>query len=96
MHRAAPDVGNKSLSYERALLEPVATTAKAKKADPSLMECILAAHTIIRDTEDIAGTVIESDSNSTQNKPGPRLNSVVKPSSDMRSEIEAYCLISVW
>lgn len=85
MHRATPDVGKKSLSYETALVEPAAMTAK--DAALSFMERVLAVNTGTRVTKDVADTVVDGDSEATEHKPQPS-RSVAKPSSDTRSEIK--------
>lgn len=86
MQRATPDVGVNSLSYETELLEPAAMAAN----EPALSfnERILAVQTVIRATEDMASTVVESDSDDTKHRPQQPSTSFTKQLSDTRSEME--------
>lgn len=85
MHWDTTDAGSKSLSYETVLLEPAAKTVK--EVDPSFMKRMLATSTINRATEDMTGTVIDSDSDTFEYKQLQLPKSFVKPLSDTRSDI---------
>lgn len=62
MHRATPDGGAMSLSYDTVLLE--SDVMIDEEADPLFLERELNVHTATRATEDMAGTLVESDSDS--------------------------------
>lgn len=73
-HRA--DAGAKSGCYETGLMESVDTAGK--EAALSFAERVLAAHTVTRASEDMGGTVIESESYDTEQKLQPQASTVVK------------------
>lgn len=50
----------------------------------SFMDCVSAAHTVIRATEDVTGTVVESDYEDTNQKSHRPSKTVIKSSSDTR------------
>lgn len=87
LHAATVDVGAKTPSFETAL--PVPAGKPNNGMAPSFTECVMAAHTVTKTNEDMACTLVKSDSDSTDYNPQPPSKSIVKPSYDMRSEIES-------
>lgn len=69
LHRAACDVGAKSRSYNTELTEPSVTAGK--EAAPYSMKRILEVHTVIHSAKNMAGTVVDSDSDATGHKSKP-------------------------
>lgn len=82
---ATSDVGAKSPLRETALLEPASKTAK--EVAPWYMEPAFTVHTVSSAVEDISSTIVESDSDTTEQSLQPALKSVLNPSFDTRNEI---------
>lgn len=59
-----------------------------KDTAPPFIEGVTAVHKVTMANEEMAGTLVESDSDCTDYKPQTPSKSVVKPLSDMRSKIE--------
>lgn len=59
-----------------------------KETTPTFMERVTAVHTIMNANKNMAGNVVNSDSNTADYKPRPASNSVVRPTSDKTSEIK--------
>lgn len=83
--RATVDVGAKTTLFETALPEPADMTSMEMK--PSFKKRVMAAHTLTKVNEKIAGTIVQSDSKSSEYNLQPPSTPVVKTPSDMRSEI---------
>lgn len=58
------------------------------KTAPTIVERLMAAHSITRAIENMACTVVQSDSDATGDRPQPPSNSVIKPPLDMRRELK--------
>lgn len=86
VHQAAWDVFGSSLSFEKALQEPLVMTVT--QGTPSFMKRVLAAHSVNRATEDIICNLAEKDSDATENQLAPISKSYAKPLPRMRGEIE--------
>lgn len=86
LHRATPNVGAKSGSYQTALMEPSVTAGK--ELAQTFMECVLAVHTVNCAAENMDGSVVKTDSEDTKHKPQLQVKTAVKSSSDKRGEIE--------
>lgn len=61
-----------------------------KETVPSLMENVMAVHTVLKAIEDKAGTVVKSDSDTTDYKPQPLSNPVVKPPSAWKARSRTH------
>lgn len=67
-----------------------------KKMAPSFIERVMAVHTVTTGDGDMAGTVIKSDSDTTNYKLQPTSKSIITLASDTRSKIErAFADVSV-
>lgn len=63
LDQATVDVGFKNLSFKSALTEPAITTTK--EMVPWFLKRIISWHIVMKANEELAGTFVESDSNST-------------------------------
>lgn len=77
---------HKDPAIKTALLNRTLTTNK--ETVQSVLERVMAVHTVTTANRDMTGIFVEIDSASTNFKLQPPLNSVVKPPSDMTSKIE--------
>lgn len=56
----------------------------SKYTAPTFIERIMSVHTVMKYYENMTGTVVENDSNTTDSKHQPLFKSVVRPPSDMK------------
>lgn len=67
LHQATDDVGTKTRSLKTLFPEPTVMTNK--ETAPSFMECEMAAHTVSKNSKDMAGTIVNSGSDATDCNP---------------------------
>lgn len=86
LHRATVDMGEKPLSLETKLREPAVT--KNYGTVQLFMERLMPALTVMRDNEEMAGTILEKDSDVIFLKAAATVKVRFKPLSDIRSKME--------
>lgn len=73
--------------FEKALLKPAVMTNMETAPSCRFMPCLM-GHRVTKCNEDVDGTVIESDADTTDYKAQPASNPVVKSPPNMRREME--------
>lgn len=92
IYQATTEAGEKSPSLETTFLELSCTTGK--EMAPSFMERMMAAHTGNNANEDATSTLVESDSDNSEDKSQLPSTSVVKPLSNTGARSHMNLLIS--